>query len=191
MHPAVRGVRNEMMDRFDSSGVHDRGASESWTMADEEYRYTSPFGGPPMDIEVVDVHGTGPAEHLGNDLMGFLTDFRTSQREQRKPASTPTPADASPPGTPASTAVRDGNRFDFNTNHEADNWVDPYAGAATQVGPDWWQASEGKWYPAELHPDRQAPPPAPPAADAAPEPTPAHPTEPDEGSRKRRFSFGR
>jgi len=29
----------------------------------------------------------------------------------------------------------------------------------TQQGPGWWQASDGKWYPPETHPSRQAPPP--------------------------------
>jgi hypothetical protein len=29
----------------------------------------------------------------------------------------------------------------------------------TQQGPGWWQASDGKWYPLETHPSRQAPPP--------------------------------
>jgi hypothetical protein len=27
----------------------------------------------------------------------------------------------------------------------------------TQQGPGWWQASDGKWYPPETHPSRQAP----------------------------------
>jgi hypothetical protein len=39
----------------------------------------------------------------------------------------------------------------------------------TPVGPGWWQASDGKWYAPELHPDRLAgpPPPSPPPAGPA------------------------
>lgn len=39
-------------------------------------------------------------------------------------------------------------------------------------GTDWWQASDGKWYPPETHPDYVAPaPPPPPAPPAPPAPT--------------------
>ena len=50
----------------------------------------------------------------------------------------------------------------------------------TQQGAGWWQASDGKWYPPEQHPDyvAEAAPPAsgeaPPAASPAPAPTPAY-----------------
>jgi hypothetical protein len=41
-------------------------------------------------------------------------------------------------------------------------------------GPGWWQASDGKWYPPEQHPDRQSaptpPPPAPPGWVGGPAP---------------------
>lgn len=37
----------------------------------------------------------------------------------------------------------------------------------TPQGPGWWEASDGKWYPPEQHPDRRAVPP-PPVAPAAP-----------------------
>jgi hypothetical protein len=30
------------------------------------------------------------------------------------------------------------------------------------LGPGWWYASDGKWYPPETHPDHRQPPPAPP-----------------------------
>ncbi|MEM7092323.1 MAG: hypothetical protein AAF567_04915 [Actinomycetota bacterium] len=45
-------------------------------------------------------------------------------------------------------------------------------GSDVQEGPDWWQASDGRFYPPELHPDYQPPadppPPAPSATPAAP-----------------------
>lgn len=31
--------------------------------------------------------------------------------------------------------------------------------ATTPQGPGWWQASDQQWYPPELHPDHQTPPP--------------------------------
>ena len=37
----------------------------------------------------------------------------------------------------------------------------------TPQGPGWWEASDRKWYPPELHPDRTAPQP-PYSADVAP-----------------------
>ena len=156
-------------------------------MATEEYGYTSPFGGPPVEIEVDD-SAVAPVDQIGADLMGFLTDFRTGQREVHQAKGD---ADASE-GSP-SEAVRGMNRYEFNTK-EPEEWVDPYAGSQKPMGPDWWQASDGKWYPGELHPDRQAPA----AADAAADPHPVDPGTPqvtggpDDGTgRKRRFSFGR
>lgn len=158
-------------------------------MAAEEYGYTSPFGGPPVEIEVYEP-SAGPAdERMGADLMGFLTDFRTGQREVHQPKPDPKPE----PEPATSEAVRGLNRFDFNTK-EADDWVDPYAGSPKPMGPEWWQAADGKWYPGELHPDRQATA----AAESAPEPHPIDPGAaaaadgPDDGAgKKRRFSFGR
>jgi hypothetical protein len=46
-------------------------------------------------------------------------------------------------------------------------------------GPGWWQASDGKWYPAEQHPNYQAPAagtPLPPTGAAAPAGSPSPPT---------------
>jgi hypothetical protein len=43
-------------------------------------------------------------------------------------------------------------------------------------GPGWWQASDGKWYPPELHPSAQQAPP--PAEAPPPDPTVAQPAEP-------------
>src|SRR5947209_7011995 len=52
----------------------------------------------------------------------------------------------------------------------------------TQRGPGWWIASDGKWYPPELHPNyRPPPPPAPTPPPPAPTPPPtvvARPAEP-------------
>jgi len=41
-------------------------------------------------------------------------------------------------------------------------------------GPGWWIASDGKWYPPELHPDRSGPP-----AEPEPEPEPESESEPE------------
>jgi hypothetical protein len=177
-----------MTDYSDSLHVHDQSASEGWTMAAEEYGYTSPFGGPPVEIELYE-SAAAPVDQMGADLMGFLTDFRTGQREVNQPKPDPK-ADGE---GPSSEAVRGQSRFEFHTK-EPEEWVDPYAGSPKPMGPDWWQASDGKWYPSELHPDRQAPV----AAQTEPAAEP-HPIDPSTGSpasdegagRKRRFSFGR
>jgi hypothetical protein len=181
-----------MTDPYDSIHVREEGASEGWTMAAEEYGYTSPFGGPPVEIEVYESAGT-PGEQVGADLMGFLSDFRTGQREVCQPK----PDVKTEPDASTAEAVRGLNRFEFNTK-EADDWIDPYAGHQKPMGADWWQASDGKWYPGELHPDRQAPVASAAPVDAAPEPHPVDPASPatagepdDAAGRKRRFSFGR
>ena len=45
-------------------------------------------------------------------------------------------------------------------------------GSDVQETPDWWKASDGRFYPPELHPDYVKPvAPAPPVVDAAPEVT--------------------
>jgi hypothetical protein len=41
-----------------------------------------------------------------------------------------------------------------------------------QQGPGWWQASDGKWYAPEQHPNYQPPPPPPPPPPVPPTPTP-------------------
>lgn len=41
-----------------------------------------------------------------------------------------------------------------------------------QQGPDWWQASDGRWYAPELHPSNRPPPPPPPPLYAPPPPPP-------------------
>ena len=45
-------------------------------------------------------------------------------------------------------------------------------------GPGWWQASDGKWYSPETHPDYRPPPPPP--SNAPPPPQPATPAPPAE-----------
>jgi hypothetical protein len=154
-------------------------------MAAEEYGYTSPFGGPPVEIEVFE-SAAAPVDQMGADLMGFLTDFRTGQREINLPGPESTD---DPDGSPAE-AVRGQSRYEVHTK-EPGEWIDPYAGSPHQMGPDWWQASDGKWYPGELHPDRQAVAATP--VEPVDEPHPIDPTTaPDDaGGRKRRFSFGR
>lgn len=39
----------------------------------------------------------------------------------------------------------------------------------TSGGPGWWQASDGKWYPPERHPDYRPPPPPPPGQAISPQ----------------------
>ena len=176
-----------MTDYSDSIHVHDQGASEGWTMAAEEYGYTSPFGGPPVEIELYESVAL-PVDQMGADLMGFLTDFRSGQRDVHQPKP-----DAKADAEATSEAVRGQSRFEFHTK-DPDEWVDPYAGNPMPMGPDWWRASDGKWYPGELHPDRQSPVAA--ESEATAEPLPIGPstapgTSDERAGRKRRLSFGR
>ena len=48
----------------------------------------------------------------------------------------------------------------------------------TSHGPDWWQASDGKWYPPETHPPQRSEPPAPLPSPAVALPIPAPPPTP-------------
>lgn len=77
-------------------------------------------------------------------LMGFLSEFRTAAREKA----------AAETGTPASGRDRVASRFE--AAREPEPWeINPYEGSEAQVTPEWWFASDGRWYPPELHPDRQ------------------------------------
>ena len=82
-------------------------------------------------------------------LMGFLSEFRSATMET---------ATAARDGAKAGSAVA--VRRDPVTSRleavEPEPWeTDPYAGSDRQVTPEWWFALDGRWYPPELHPDRQ------------------------------------
>jgi Family of unknown function (DUF6131) len=53
-------------------------------------------------------------------------------------------------------------------------------------GPQWWQASDLKWYPPERHPNYEAPPPAPPPRPAERPPPEIGTPPPPSGQRPRR-----
>ena len=55
----------------------------------------------------------------------------------------------------------------------------------TAQGPGWWQASDGKWYSPELHPNYLPPPPPPPAVVAPPVPQTVAPQPPEAEKRKK------
>ena len=79
-------------------------------------------------------------------LMGFLSEFRGATREKAVAES----------GTSARTRESVTSRFE--AVREPEPWeIDPYEGSEAQVTPEWWFAADGRWYPPELHPDRQVP----------------------------------
>lgn len=79
-------------------------------------------------------------------LMGFLSEFRSAVREK-------TVAE-----TAAPTRARDRVTARLEAAREPEPWeVNPYEGSERQVTPEWWFASDGRWYPPELHPDQQVP----------------------------------
>ncbi|HMC39716.1 MAG TPA: hypothetical protein VKI19_08650 [Acidimicrobiales bacterium] len=103
----------------------------------------------------------------GSDLLAFLFDFRSAR-------DAPATADV------VAAVAEPGSRFHIVPRQE---WTgDPYQGSDAQEGPDWWQASDGRWYPPEVHPDRQ------PVAEPEPEPAPV---TAEESQARRRSRFGR
>jgi hypothetical protein len=84
-------------------------------------------------------------------LMDFLSDFRTGHLEL---ALGPEVGDAEvAPHIPA--AHQPAGSYLVAATQEATYLDDPYLGSAEQVAGDWWLASDGRWYPPELHPDLQ------------------------------------
>lgn len=115
--------------------------AENWTFADDEAQ--------------VPAEGTTDAPALDEPwarqlepelLMGFLSEFRGAIREKAI-------AERSVPGRGRERAA---SRFE--PVREPEPWeINPYEGSEAQVTPEWWFATDGRWYPPELHPDRQVP----------------------------------
>lgn len=153
----------------------------------------------------------GPAS--GSDLLAFLNDFRAARYEPVPSAGAD--IDLTAGATPAATAAgaAGGPYADAGSDPYADPYADPYSdpyeGRIAPGGPGWWQASDHRWYPPELHPDYQAAPveaqaeaPAPaavpaavgvavPAAPGAPATEAAAPDGDDAGSARGRLRLGR
>ena len=88
----------------------------------------------------------------GGALMAFLTDFRTAQHAEEEAARLS--AAARRGAGPAGGRAR---RLEEARAAERPAAVpeDPFQGSEVPVAPDWWLATDGKWYRPELHPDAQ------------------------------------
>ncbi|HET7523510.1 MAG TPA: hypothetical protein VFJ79_05130 [Acidimicrobiales bacterium] len=115
--------------------------AENWTFADDEAQI--PAGGA-TDAPALDEPWARQLEP--ELLMGFLSDFRGAMREKAL-------AERATPGR-----GRDRVSSRLEAAREPEPWeINPYEGSDTQVTPEWWFATDGRWYPPELHPDRQVP----------------------------------
>ncbi|HET6917620.1 MAG TPA: hypothetical protein VFH56_16155 [Acidimicrobiales bacterium] len=115
--------------------------AENWTFTEDDVQ-TAAEGA--MAAPVPDEPWAGELEP--GMLMGFLSEFRTAVREKAVAET----------GTPASARDRASSRLE--AAKEPEPWeINPYEGSEAQVTPEWWFASDGRWYPPELHPDRQVP----------------------------------
>lgn len=154
--------------------VHDNAYNRTWSapgglpfLGPGELRGSAGAG-----LAVLSGSGAGVPEE---DLMSFLLDFRAGRH-----GGPPTPG-AAPAPHPVPTG-----RFEATPREE----VDPYAGSDAPLGPGWWQASDARWYPPELHPDAAAPD-RPAAAQAVEEPPASEPEQPPQGRRAGRFGLGK
>lgn len=113
--------------------------STNWTFAEDE--------GPTPDPEVAEEPAADDpwARQLEPGLlMAFLSDFRCADREKAAAEKATV------------SRRRDSAAPRFSPEPEPEPWEsDPYHGSDTQVTPEWWFATDGRWYPPELHPDRQ------------------------------------
>lgn len=110
-----------------------------------------------MEVEKRSWTEESGAENLGLDgLMGFLSEFRSAGRvgpgDPVRPEERAEPGEQAPDRHGVAT-VSQAPPYD----DDPDLWLeDPYSGCDHQVGAGWWVASDGRWYPPELHPDVQA-----------------------------------
>jgi len=135
--------------------------AENWTFTDDEAQ--SPAEGA-TDAPALDEPWARQLEP--GLLMGFLSEFRAATREKAE--------------AEMGMAVRGRDRVTSRLQpaREPEPWeINPYEGSDAQVTPEWWFATDGRWYPPELHPDRQVPVEPPqevcePIAETAAEPIP-------------------
>jgi len=78
-------------------------------------------------------------EGLGHDLMSFLSDFRGARHPARASSS---PSETVDLVDTAETTAQEEEGACY--------------GSEDPQGPGWWIATDGRWYPPELHPQAQA-----------------------------------
>lgn len=137
--------------------IPNRQRSDDWTATEGEAQWGTGWD----FIAGGDLEGPTPVpaegHQLGLDLLGFLSDFRTAQQEEANRVQ-----EAAAAGKRAALPVRRGLNPTLASPAEkaeiAAEIYDPYAGSEAQISPEWWLASDGRWYPPELHPDVQVRP---------------------------------
>lgn len=84
--------------------------------------------------------------------MAFLSDFRGGlTADLETPEAAGGRSGGAGGGEPAAVQAGIGHA----TSPQGPDWRDdPYLGSDVQVDPSWWVASDRRWYPPELHPDR-------------------------------------
>lgn len=124
--------------------------SADWTAATAA-PWGAAFGYPDRACPPAGDRFPGPRDQLGGDLLAFLSDFRTASEEEAERARHDVEQRArgrvrkgARDGGTAGAEVRTGS------GEEQD---DPYQGSDFQPAPDWWLATDGRWYRPELHPD--------------------------------------
>lgn len=104
------------------------------------------------------VAGGGPEVEPGGDLLAFLSEFRTAQEEAegaRLAAAQAARAARRAPGSARRRAAQE-EAAAGPAAGDGDDSGDPYQGSDVQVAPEWWLATDGRWYRPELHPDARA-----------------------------------
>lgn len=94
-------------------------------------------------------------DQLGGDLLAFLSDFRTAREEAAESARQAAAERAERARGSARRRTLGGEPAGAGrTGQEPGD--DPYQGSDVQPAPDWWLATDGRWYRPELHPDARA-----------------------------------
>lgn len=129
--------------------------SADWTAATGA-PWGAAFGYPDRSCPPAADRFPGPRDQLGGDLLAFLSDFRTASDEEAERARHDVEQRA--PGR-ARRRTRDGGTAGAGDRAgSGDERDDPYQGSDFQPAPDWWVATDGRWYRPELHPDARPSP---------------------------------
>lgn len=112
----------------------------------------APTGATAEPAAAVPAGDAEPEAPAAEGLLAFLADFRAAGR----PGSEPSPQTPVTPAVVPSADAWPEPTSHLQTAEGSEQWDDdPYRGSDVQVGPGWWQASDGRWYAPEMHPDFQ------------------------------------
>ncbi len=133
-------------------------ASEDWmaaTGAPWGAAFGYPGGGRWKEVDPAVAGDDGPVEQPGGDLLAFLSAFRTAQEEAETARLEARAASRRGPGSARRRASEEAAAAGAGGDGEV-RADDPYGSSDVQVAPDWWLATDGRWYRPELHPDAGA-----------------------------------